>query len=149
MILNIYAFTYETIMKITINNPTEEAIAFAHEYLKQERDELPNIYESTMPSRLINPVNADKLRKGELDNTEFDIELDEFKWLHYFIIKRFLERIQETKRMLIQQMSTEMGISRQSYHDLFKTPRKSSNGGKQRRVHRSRRRVRRTHRRRA
>lgn len=64
MILNIYAFIYETIMKITINNPTEEAIAFAREYLKQERDELHNIYESTMPSKLIGIVNVDKLRKG-------------------------------------------------------------------------------------
>lgn len=128
-------------MKITINHPTEEAIAFAREYLNQERD--GSGYELTMPSKLIGIVNMDKLRRGRFDNTEFNIELDEFKWLHYFIIERFLERIQETNRMAIRQMSNEVGLNPASYHKLFKTPRKPSNGGKKRTVRRVRRRARR------
>jgi hypothetical protein len=143
-------------MKIKINHPTQEAIEFAHEYLKQERDEIPNIHELT-PSRLIGGVDAEKIRNGEYDNTEFDIDLNEFKWMHYFILKRLLERIKKTKEILLQQLSNEIGINHQSYCRLFKTPsthKQSFNknplsGGKKRSVRRSRRRARRTYRRRA
>lgn len=150
-------------MKIKINHPTQQAIEFAHEYLDEnrERDELPlNAFHS--PSSLIGPVYAEALREGIYDNTEFDIDLEKFNWKHYFILKRFLEIIQETKKRLSQQMSNEMGISRQSHNQLFKTHAGPStykqlfttgknplSGGKKRSVRRSRRRVRRTHRRRA
>ena len=144
-------------MKITINHPNQQSIEFAHKYLDEERDEIPNAFQS-MPSRLIGVVDAEKIRNGEYDNTEYDIDLNEFKWMHYFILKRLLERIQETKRISIRQMSNEVGLNPASYHNLFKTRASPSRykqsfipgkGGKKRSVRRSRRRVRRTHRRRA
>jgi len=144
-------------MKITINHPNQQSIEFAHKYLDEERDEIPNIHELT-PSRLIGIVDAKKIRNGKYDNTEFDIDLNKFNWMHYFIIKRFLEIIQKTKVMSLQQMSHEMGINPHSYHRLFRTHAGPSTykqsfipgkGGKKRSVRRSRRRVRRTHRRRA
>jgi len=144
-------------MKITINHPNQQSIEFAHKYLDEERDEIPNAFQS-MPSRLIGVVDAEKIRNGEYDNTEYDIDLNEFKWMHYFILKRLLEIIQKTKEILLRQLSNEMGISRQSHNRLFETHAGPSRynqsfipgkGGKKRSVRRSRRRVRRTHRRRA
>lgn len=51
-------------MIITINYPTKEATKFAHDYLREVRDELPSIYEHSRPSQLIGIQNVRALIKG-------------------------------------------------------------------------------------
>lgn len=71
-----------------------------------------------------------------------------FNWLHYFILKRYLARIQETNQQISSIISRELGLlSHDKYKTLFKTSFRTKpkpKGGKKRS-----RRVRRTHRRRA
>lgn len=140
-------------MIITINKPTKEATEFAHAYLKEERDELPNTNEFLRPSKLIGgPEKMRALIKGELDDQAYDMEMDTFNWLHYFILKRYLERIRETNQRISSRISSELGLSHDKYNTLFRTSFKpKSQGGKKRSVRRNRRRRRahRTHRRRA
>lgn len=132
-------------MIITINHPTKAATEFAHDYLREVRDELPSIYEYSRPAQLIGIQNVRALIKGDLDNIAYDIEMYPFNWLHYFILKRYLKRylaqIQETNQRISSIPSSELGLSLGKYKTLFKTKLK---GGKKRS-----RRVRRTHRRRA
>ena len=134
-------------MIITINHPTKAATEFAHDYLNEVRDERPSSYEHSRPSTLIGHNNMTSLITGELDNIAYDIKMDTFKWLHYFILKRYLARIQETNQRISNIISRELGLSPGRYKTLFKTSFKTKpkpNGGKKRS-----RRVRRTHRRRA
>ena len=139
-------------MIITINKPTKEATEFAHAYLKEVRDERPSVYEYSRPSKLIGLENMRALIKGELDDKAYDMEMDTFNWLHYFILKRYLERIRETNQRISSRISSELGLSHDKYNTLFRTSFKpKSQGGKKRSVRRNRRRRRahRTHRRRA
>jgi hypothetical protein len=132
-------------MIITINHPTKAATEFAHDYLNEERDERPSVFEYSRPSQLIGIQNMRALIKGDLDNIAYDIEMDPFNWLHYFILKRYLARIQETNKQFRRIFSGELGLSPGRYNTLFKTkPKPNPKGGKKRS-----RRVRRTHRRRA
>jgi hypothetical protein len=134
-------------MRITINRPTKAATEFAHDYLNKVRDELPNTYEYSRPSQLIGIQNVRALINGDLDDNSYDIAMYPFNWLHYFILKRYLARIQETNKRIRSIISGELGLSLGEYNTLFKpsfNTKPKPNGGKKRS-----RRVRRTHRRRA
>ena len=105
------------------------------------------VYEHSRPSQLIGIQNVRALIKGDLDNIAYDIEMDPFNWLHYFILKRYLARIQETNQQISSRIGSELRLSPVKYKTLFKTSFKTKpkpKGGKKRS-----RRVRRTHRRRA
>ena len=139
-------------MIITINKPTKEATEFAHAYLNEVRDERPNTNEFLRPSKLIGLENMNPLANGMLDDKAYDIEMNIFNWLHYFILKRYLKRIRETNQQFSSIISSELGLSRDKYNTLFGTSSKPKpQGGKKRSVRRSRRRrcAHRTHRRRA
>ncbi len=148
-------------MHIKINRPTEQGIAFALEYLDEERDELP--YYGPLTRRGVSPVFLNDLRNGNLDDNDYDIDLHPFSWKNYLIIKRYLDNIPVMMAKATREanpmtrMSRELGLSRDAYKKSFKTHVNSSyfpshvpgknttrSGGKKRRI-----RVRRTHRRRA
>jgi|LakMenE18May11ns_1017448.scaffolds.fasta_scaffold9932184_5 hypothetical protein len=144
-------------MHIKINRPTEQGISFALEYLDEERDELP--YYGPLTRRGVSPVFLNDLRNGKLDNNDYDIDLHPFNWNNYLIIKRYLDMMATREANPMARMSRELGLSRDSYTNLFKThvnssyvplfvpnknPKKTKHGGKKRRI-----RARRTHRRRA
>ena len=76
-------------MHINISRPTKQGIAFAQEYLDEERDELP--YYGPLTRRGVSPVFLNDLRKGNLDDNDYDIDLHPFNWKNYLIIKRYLD----------------------------------------------------------
>ena len=115
-------------MRIKIKSPTKEGIAFAKEYIAQERDEIP--YHGPL-TRVVEPFFLRDLRNGNLDDIDYDIDLHPFKWENYLIIERYLKL--HVPGYLEKPFTGSGGK---------KTTRRS--GGKKRRV-----RVRRTHRRRA
>jgi hypothetical protein len=106
-------------MIITINHPTKAATEFAHAYLNEARDELPSTYEYSRPSQLIGIQNVRALINGDLDDNSYDIEMYPFNWLHYFILKRYLARIQETNQQISNKFSRELGLTRGKYNTLF------------------------------
>lgn len=146
-------------MHIKISRPTEEGISFAKSYLEEERDELP--YYGPLTRMGVKPGFLHDLHNGMLDNNDYDIDLNPFSWTNYLIINRYLDKVNEATREAnpMTRMSRELGLSRNSYENLFKThvnssyfplfvpnknPKKTKHGGKKRRI-----RARRTHRRRA
>ena len=137
-------------MKIKINEPTETGINFAHEYLNQERDEIP--YVGSL-HKVVDSKFLTDLKNGNLDNNDYDIELHPFKWKHYLVIKRYNDMYMSNPK---HKMMMELGMGpnyytqyrkKSSLHVPYKngTPR----GGKKRTVRRVRRTHRRTHRHRA
>jgi hypothetical protein len=140
-------------MHIKISRPTEEGISFAKSYLEEERDELP--YYGPLTKVGVNPYFLNDLRKGMLDDEDYNIDLHPFSWKNYLIINRYLDKVNAATREAnpMTRMSRELGLSRDSYKKLFKPHvnsshfqsfvpnKKTRHGGKKRRI-----RARRTHR---
>ncbi len=131
-------------MHIKISRPTEEGISFAKSYLEEERDELH--YHGPLTKVGVDLRFLNDLRKGMLDDKDYDIDLNPFEWTNYLIINRYLDKVNAATREAnpIKRMSRELGLSRGSYKNLFKTHanssyffvpnKKTKHGGKKRRI---------------
>ena len=143
-------------MIINISSPTKEGIAFARMYLNEERNELP--YYGPLTRMGVSTVFLNDLRKGNLDDNDYDINLNPFNWENYLIINRYLDMMAKATREAnpMRQMGRELGLSHSSYNRTFKKSKSSyfpsnvpgkntTRGGGKKRI----RRAHRTHRRRA